>query len=640
MKKRLFSVLLAIILVFAPLSVGAKNESKTDRILRSMTMREKVEQMMLVSYRVWEETPESGKGSDEASLVNVTELNNTIRADLMGHDYGGVLLFGENFVDARQTLRLVSDIQDTNLKGGGLPLLVTVDQEGGSVARISFGTSGVGNMALAATGDPSDTTQMAEIYGKEMSLLGLNTDFAPVVDVNNNPNNPIIGCRSFSDSPKVVAEYGVSYIEGLHETGTIATLKHFPGHGNTDTDSHTGFPLIESTYEELKNCELIPFREAIDAGADMVMTAHIQYPKIETGTYTSVSTGKQVYLPATMSHKILTDILRKDMGFEGVIVSDALDMAAITENFADEDVLSMTINAGVNLLILPPVFDSKGFKHLDDMVETAVRLAEDGTIDTQMIDDSVRRILTLKEKYGLLDISDFSVTEEKLLEAEKGVGSSANRDVAWNIANKSLTVVKNENNAFPISLGSKEKALILFADNCASRSGAGKLAARELIKKGIIADESQIIVIDNADEDREKCIIAAKEADHCILVQRTYNAACLNPGTDDGSFSAVFDEIIASRHENGKKVVVVSCSLPYDAARFMDADACVLSYNSTTMREIPNESGKGSAYAPNLVAALVSCFGNEERTGILPVNIPEIDKDYKMTEKILYKRGY
>ena len=144
----------------------------------------------------------------------------------------------------------------------------------------------------------------------------------------------------------------------------------------------------------------------------------------------------------------------------------------------------------------------------------------------------------------------------------------------------------------------------------------------------------------NADEDREKCIIAAKEADHCILVQRTYNAACLNPGTDDGSFSAVFDEIIASRHENGKKVVVVSCSLPYDAARFMDADACVLSYNSTTMREIPNESGKGSAYAPNLVAALVSCFGDEERTGILPVNIPEIDKDYKMTDKILYKSGY
>ena len=153
MKKRLFSVFLAIILVVAPLSVGAKNESKTDRILRSMTMREKVEQMMLVSYRVWEETPESGKGSDEASLANVTELNDTIRADLMGHDYGGVLLFGENFVDARQTLRLVSDIQDTNLKGGGLPLLVTVDQEGGSVARISFGTSGVGNMALAATGD-------------------------------------------------------------------------------------------------------------------------------------------------------------------------------------------------------------------------------------------------------------------------------------------------------------------------------------------------------------------------------------------------------------------------------------------------------------------------------------------------------
>ncbi len=165
---------------------------------------------------------------------------------------------------------------------------MTVDQEGGNVARIGFGTSGIGNMALAATGDPSNAKEMAELYGKEMGLLGINTDFAPVVDVNNNPNNPIIGIRSFSDSPKMVAEYGISYIEGLHETGTIATLKHFPGHGNTDTDSHTGFPLIDSTYEELKEFELIPFQKTIDAGADMVMTAHIQYPQIEKETYTSI----------------------------------------------------------------------------------------------------------------------------------------------------------------------------------------------------------------------------------------------------------------------------------------------------------------------------------------------------------------
>ena len=154
MKKRTFSVFLAIMLVVSTISVGIKNESQTDKLIKSMSIREKVEQMMLVSYRVWKENPETGANPDEEiPSVNVTELNDAIRADLMGHDYGGVLLFGENFVDAEQTLHLVSDIQNANLEGGGIPLLVTVDQEGGNVARISFGTSGIGNMALAATGD-------------------------------------------------------------------------------------------------------------------------------------------------------------------------------------------------------------------------------------------------------------------------------------------------------------------------------------------------------------------------------------------------------------------------------------------------------------------------------------------------------
>ena len=188
-------------------------------------------------------------------------------------------------------------------------------------------------MALAATGNPEYARTMASIYGRELGLVGVNTDFAPVMDINNNPNNPVIGVRSFGDSPETVAEYGIPFMEGLHDQGTIVTLKHFPGHGNTDTDSHTGFPCIESTYEELKDFELVPFQAAFEAGADMIMTAHIQYPKIETDTYTSISTGEEVYLPATMSHTILTDILRGDMGFDGLVVTDALDMAAICACF-------------------------------------------------------------------------------------------------------------------------------------------------------------------------------------------------------------------------------------------------------------------------------------------------------------------
>ena len=619
-----------------------------EAILENMTLQEKIGQMMIVSYRIWKEVPatEGTEGdqtvensAEEIPAVNVTALNDEIRAALKDYHFGGTLLYAENFRDAEQTIRLIADIQKANQEGGGLPLLVAADQEGGSVTCIGFGTTGVGNMALAATGDPKNAKQMAAIYGKELNLLGINTDFAPVMDVNNNPSNPIIGVRSFSDDPEVVAEFGLSYLEGLHDAGTIATLKHFPGHGNTDTDSHTAFPCMQSTYEELRQFELVPFQRAIDAGADMVMTAHIQYPQIEEGTYTSVSTGEQVYLPATMSHTILTDILRKDMGFEGVVVSDALDMAAVSANFETEDILTLSINAGVDMLILPIITDSELFQKTHQMVDTAVKLAEEGKIDQDRIDESVRRILTLKEKYGLLEEIDYSVTEEQINAAENGVGSAQNREASWNIANMALTLVKNEENVFPLKAESGQSTLILFANSCANRVGTGDLAKQKLIGQGSIPEDSEITILVNTADNEEECVKQANEADHVILIHRTYSASNLDPNADDGFSSAVFDRIIRERHAAGKKVILISCSLPYDAARFGEADAILLTYHSTAMKEIPPETGTGSAYVPNLAAALCACFGDGEMMGQLPVDIPQLDVNYQYTDQILYEKS-
>lgn len=548
---------------------------------------------MFVSYRTWKELLET-EGTNEAQTTennetnvpteNITELNNAVRTSLKEHHYGGVLLFGENFRDAEQTVKLIADIQETNKSGGGLPLLVAADQEGGSVARISFGTTGVGNMALAATRDPANAKSMASIYGEELKLLGLNTDFAPVVDVNNNPHNPVIGVRSFFDSPEMVSEYGITYMEGLHSAGTIATLKHFPGHGNTDTDSHTGFPCI-------------------------------------------------------MSSRILTDILRKDMGFEGVVVSDALEMVAIADHFKMEDVLCMTINAGVNMLIVPSANDREGIKNLDDMTDMAVQLAKEGKIDEARIDSSVKRILALKEKYGLLSLTDFTVTDEALERAVKGVGSAENRETALNIAEKAVTLVKNDG-VIPIKADEDKNFLILFADSCASRVGNGELVEQELLSKGLIKKESQINVMVNDKENGDLCEEEAVKADYCVLVYRTYNANCLDPETDDGFSSAVFDRIITKRHEEDKKSVLISCQLPYDAARFSEADAILISYNSAVMQEILPESDEGSAYAPNLKEALISCFAGGDITGQLPVNIPMLDENYKITDEVLYERGW
>lgn len=627
MKKLLCLVIALVMVLSAPAFAENAQGDPMEAILSGMSLRDKVAQMMIASFRVWQEVPPEGEEmpEEEPPKENITQLNDEIRDMVSGNHFGGILLFGQNIVDAEQTLRLIADFQATNRAGGGLPQIVFTDQEGGSVNRIPYGIQGIGNMALGATGDTENARAAAAIFGEELGLLGIRADFAPVLDVNNNTLNPIIGIRSFSDDAQTVAAFGRAYIQGLHDAGTISTAKHFPGHGDTDTDSHTGAPVIDRTYEELKARELIPFQAAIDAGTDMIMTAHIQYPQIEKGTYISVSTGESIGLPATMSKAILTDILRGDMGFDGVVVTDALDMAAIADHFAVEDTIRLTIDAGADMLILPAVMDTNQFRRVQTYVDTAAQLVESGEIDEARIDESVLRILKLKQKYGILDLTDFAVTEEKIAAAQAGVGSAAHREAEWRMAEKALTVYKNENGAFPLDVKAGEKTLILFADSCASRAGAGDLARQLLEEKQALPEGAEIAVMKSTADNEDQCIQAAVDADHVILVHRVYNLACLDPATDDGFSSGTFDRIIPAMHSAGKTVIVVSCQLPYDATRFPDADAVLLTWWGSTMRELPAE---GASWSANLPAGLLACFGACSAEGVAPVELPTLDDRY------------
>ena len=573
--------------------------------------------------------------------VPVTELNDIIRSEIADRHYGGLLLYGENFDSAEQVVRLIADIQQTNAAAGGLPMFIAADQEGGNVSRVTFGTTGVSNMALAAAGKTEYAETMGRIFGEELGLLGINVDFAPVMDINNNPNNPVIGIRSFSDSVSIVSEFGLAFQKGLHDTGTLTSLKHFPGHGNTDSDSYSGFPKIDSTLEELKAFELIPFQAAIDDGADMIMTAHIQYPEIEKETYVSISTGEEVYLPATMSDDILTGLLRNDMKFEGVVVSDALDMEAISKNFEYKDVLRYTINAGADMVIIPPVKDPDSYMLVYQTPDLIEELIKNGEISTERLDEAVRRILTLKEKYGLLKQNDFAASEEKIRKAEEGIGSQEHRKTVWNIAEQALTVLKNDD-AFPLSVREGEKTLIVLADTCASRAAIGEAAKQILETNSLLPEGAEVTSILHTVKDQEngeEVIKAAQEADHVILLYRSWDSTCLDPESGNGLSVPVFTQIIKNRHEAGKKTIFLSGLLPYDAARFPDADAIVLTYCSSSMKEIPPEKGKGSSYCPNLVAGICSCFGMGTPAGRLPVNIYALDETGHISDTVLWPRA-
>ena len=602
-------------------TAGAEPEvdSEIEQLIAQMSVREKIGQMVMADFRTWNEDPEN----EESEAVPVTGLREELRDAIARCRFGGIILFSENCQENEQTLRLVSEMQSANLEGENdvkIPLLIAVDQEGGIVSRLGQGTRWIGNMALAATSDPGNAQTVGERIGEELSLLGINTDFSPVLDVNNNPENPVIGVRSFSDDPEVVTEYGLQFLSGLKTTGTINALKHFPGHGDVSTDSHTGFPMLEKSYEELKECELIPFQAAIDAGTDMVMTAHIQYPEIETQTYSSITTGEKVYLPATLSHTILTDILREDMGFEGVIVSDALNMAAISDNFDLDDVGRMAIEAGIDMFLMPvPVTDAQSLKALEDWMDRLIQQVEEGTIEEEKINDSVRRILTLKQEHGLLEAFDFSVSEEQVKKAVEIVGGPDNHELEWKLMQNAVTMVKNDGDFLPIQAQDGDKVLILY--NYASRMASAEFARLRLVEEGFLPESVSFETMTYDPENETACLEAIADADYVIAVSLVFGMEDMDPDTEDGQASGVLDRVIEEVHEEGKQILLISAYLPYDVARYPDADAILVTYGSTAMRELPE--GR-STYSVNIPAAICGAFGEYSFTGALPVIIPDI----------------
>lgn len=616
-KLMVLSVLVMLIEMILPKNVTAQID-KIEEILANMSNEEKIAQMIMPSFR-------EGYGY-EVNYDNITDI-------ISSYNFAGVILFSENTPDIESTMRFVDFLQSAN-KEHVSRLLIAIDQEGGSVTRLGIGTTTPGNMALAATNDPTYAFESASIIGKELKALGINTNFAPVVDINNNPSNPVIGIRSFSDDANTVANYSEEFMKGLQSEGIITSLKHFPGHGDTLVDTHTDLSIINKSYDELKNNELIPFQKLIDSGTEMIMTAHIQFPQIETNTYVSKKDNEQYTLPATLSKTILTDILRNDMHFNGVIVTDALDMAAIAENFELEDASIRAINAGADILLMPYTFDSEKDELKQYIKDLALKVGTE--IDEENVNNSVRRILRLKEKKGLLDEYDNSNLESDILSAKTIVSSLENHNEQFEIAKKAVTMVKNDNNILP--LDSSDKTIVLYEYSSHIKSVTNAIA--KLKNNGIIENGDNISTVplyeygEFALESVKSKITGAKNV---VIISSVYDEYDFkNPDYDN------FDEIFDYVHENGGNVIILSAQLPYDAAKYLKADAIILTYFANGIRfDLSDYDKEIPKYGPNVIAGLYMLFSqNENISGVLPVDIYGIDENKDFTNEIIFKRGF
>ena len=352
--------------------------------LQEMTLREKVGQMFYVRPECLDTTIHFNQpngidsSSDDITAIKLQAVNATMRNVNEKYPVGGIILYAHNIEDETQLAKFIPEIRA--LKGS--PLLC-IDEEGGRVARIgrnsNFSVKTYESMeAIGATGDPQNAYECGNTIGTYLHRYGFDIDFAPVADVNTNPENIVIGARAFSDDPQVAAPMVINYLQGLKDAGVTGCIKHFPGHGDTKADTHYGYASSQKTWSEMLTCEMVTFKAGIQWGCQLIMTAHISAPNV---------TGSDI--PSTMSSVILQDKLRRELGYQNIIISDGMEMGAITQQYSSAEAAVGCIKAGVDIVLGPQVFT--------EAFDAVVEAVENGTITEQRIDESVRRILKMKQ---------------------------------------------------------------------------------------------------------------------------------------------------------------------------------------------------------------------------------------------------
>ncbi len=345
-------------------------DDRVEKLLAGMDLKQKVAQMFMV-------TPEALTGYSK-----VTAAGEVTKQCFIRYPVGGVIYMAGNLIDTEQTRIMLSNMQDYSAEYLGFPVFLGVDEEGGTVARIArnraFGVEDVGNISeIGASGNCDLAYQAGGTIGAYLSALGFNLDFAPVADVWSNKKNTVVKYRSPGSDPELVRDMVIAQIEGFKEQGILCAVKHFPGHGSTSEDSHNGAAVVERTLQELFECDLIPFKGAVQAGVPFVMVGHLSLPKVVEDD-----------VPAVFSKEIITDILRGELGFDGIVITDALDMDAVTDYYSSAQAAVMAVAAGADMLLMPEDFVAA--------YEGVLNAVQRGELTQERIDESVRRILKVK----------------------------------------------------------------------------------------------------------------------------------------------------------------------------------------------------------------------------------------------------
>lgn len=569
---------------------NASTDHRLRRIIARMSLEEKVGQLFVM--RVY---GHSATAPDQADIdANLKEIGVRTGAELIStYHVGGIIYFtwARNTRDPHQIADLSNGLQRAALAGRSrVPLLVSTDQEHGIVCRVGEpATLLPGAMALGASGSHSGTRRAAWIAGAELAALGVNQNYAPDADVNVNPANPVIGVRSFGSDPDAVAGLVAAQVKGYQGAGIAATAKHFPGHGDTNTDSHTGLPVINHTRAQWEELDAPPFRAAIRARIDSIMTAHIVVPALDPSED-----------PATLSRPILTGILREELGYDGVVVTDSLGMEGVRTKYGDDRVPVLALLAGVDQLLNPP--------NLSVAWNAVLEAVRGGEISEARVEESILRILRLKERLGLF--RDPFVSHRGV---DRTVGSRVHRAAADRIAERTTTLLADPGGLLPLSRRSHRDLLVVGADP-ASPSGTTGPPTTTLADAFTELGFSALALSTGTAPDQAKIAeaVAAAQGKDAVVVG-TYNVTA-------GSAQRT---LVAALVATGVPVVTVAIRNPYDIAHLTGTGvaASLAAYSWTDVE---------------LRAAARVIAGRADPEGRLPVPVQRADDP----TQVLYPVGH
>jgi len=472
-------------------------------------------------------------------------------------------------------------------------------------------------MAIGATGRADYAREAGAITARELKAIGIGVNFSPVADVNDNPANPVINLRSFGSEPAAVAEMAVSMADGIRSEGVIAVGKHFPGHGNTSTDSHTSLPRVEKTLDALRETELKPFQALIDAGIDMLMCAHIQFPLVDGATFVSAADGEEIAVPATFSKVMLTDILRGEMGFDGVVITDAMDMGAIAKHIAPADAVVRALEAGADMICMPVAVRSPSDARRVEEVLSAVEAAiSSGALPLSRIDESAERVVRLKIEAGLLaetfdEAGDGAAVESAL----SVVGCLAHREAEREIAETAIVLTKDGLSALPFEPADGKTVLVVTpyqGEAAGALFAFNRLKAEGVISQGVSLETYSYKGKERIDGELKS---ALRRADYVVL-----NTEMSPDRWATALPTAVWESVRASGREN--RFVRASVGAPFDIVHYEECPAELLSFGCAGMSDADARSGVITGkYGPNIPALLGAIFGDFRPSGTIPANV-------------------